>query len=218
MDSMLVRLFKHLEWADRALLASFEQAGEPPPEALKLLAHLLAAEHIWLARLQAEGPPAHPVWPALTFPECRALADRNRQGFRALLGSLEADRLDAPVAYRDSKGNPFSTPLSDLLLHVAPPRRPPPRPDRHPAAGRRPAAGEHRLRPVRPEPPALNQPACTAADRGWWRAVLPRTISSGCTRMLTGTSPLSMVPTSRCRQRRPTSAKSWRTVVRGGVK
>ena len=119
MDSMLVRLFKHLEWADRALLASFEQAGEPPPEALKLLAHLLAAEHIWLARLQAEGPPAHPVWPALTFPECRALADRNRQGFRALLGSLEADRLDAPVAYRDSKGNPFSTPLSDLLLHVA---------------------------------------------------------------------------------------------------
>jgi len=118
-DSMLARLFQHLEWADRGLLASFEQAGDPPPEALKLLAHLLAAEHIWLARIQAEGPPAHPVWPALAFPECRALADRNRQGYRALLDSLTASQLDAPVAYRDSRGNPFSTGLGDILLHVA---------------------------------------------------------------------------------------------------
>jgi hypothetical protein len=39
----LLRLFDHMEWADRRILASLGQSPAPPPKALTLLAHLAGA-------------------------------------------------------------------------------------------------------------------------------------------------------------------------------
>jgi hypothetical protein len=46
----ITRLFGHLAWADRTLLERLEQV--PNAEALRLLAHVVVAERIWLGWLR----------------------------------------------------------------------------------------------------------------------------------------------------------------------
>lgn len=117
MADRIARLFAHLVWADRRTLQSLRDAASPPPRALSLYAHILAAEHVWLARLTAKVP-AHPVWPDLTLPECAGLAARNEASYGEFLRGLDAAALARDVAYVNSAGESFVSTAGDILLHV----------------------------------------------------------------------------------------------------
>lgn len=108
----------HLAWADRRVLEALRGAAAPDPRAIELFAHVLGAEHVWLARLS--GAPAEvPVWPRIVLDECERLADANRARLDAFLESLGPDDLTRSVAYTNSAGQPFTTAIEDILLHVA---------------------------------------------------------------------------------------------------
>lgn len=119
MHSDLGRLYAHLEWADQAMLAALDEARGPNEAAHKLLAHIIAAERIWLDRIQSRpaGPTA--AWADLTLPECRAQSAQIMTGYRALIESTPEEHLDDLVSYRNLQGMAFQTPLRDILLHVA---------------------------------------------------------------------------------------------------
>jgi uncharacterized damage-inducible protein DinB len=110
-------MFRYVAWADRRTLDALRAAPAVHAEGLPLLAHLLAAEHVWLARLLGREP-SHPVWPTLGIDECAALAAENEAGYRAFLGQLGEDQLAAPVRYRTSQGQEFVTPVLDILTQV----------------------------------------------------------------------------------------------------
>jgi uncharacterized damage-inducible protein DinB len=114
----LRRLFDHLEWADDRVLRSLREAPAIPPKALELFAHVLGAEHVWLARLR-QVPARLAVWPALDLEQCATVARENRDGYAALLDDLGADGLGEEVPYTNSAGASFRTPAEDILLHVA---------------------------------------------------------------------------------------------------
>jgi uncharacterized damage-inducible protein DinB len=114
----LRRLFDHLEWADDRVLRSLREAPAIPPKALELFAHVLGAEHVWLARLR-QVPARLAVWPALDLEHCATVARENRDGYAALLDDLGADGLGEEVPYTNSAGASFRTPAEDILLHVA---------------------------------------------------------------------------------------------------
>jgi len=114
----LRRLFDHLEWADDRTLRSLREAPAIPPKALELFAHILGAEHVWLARLR-QTPARVPVWPSLDLDQCAALAHENKAGYGALLHGLQDDGLRTEVPYTNSAGASFRTPVEDILLHVA---------------------------------------------------------------------------------------------------
>ena len=111
------RLYEHLWWADRRILNALapEQAS---PQCSKLLAHLVAAEAIWLARLRGGSAPL-PVWPSLSITDCASLLDQNSAGFSQYLGSLSDAELRQSIAYRNSAGTEFCTPVAEILVHVA---------------------------------------------------------------------------------------------------
>ena len=112
----VARLFLHDAWANAEALESVDLAGAPPT-ALRLIAHVAAAERLWKARIDGRGA-AVVVWPAWSVAECRAelislAADWSR--YVAGLGAAEAAR---PVAYVNSKGEPWTTSVDDILAHV----------------------------------------------------------------------------------------------------
>jgi uncharacterized damage-inducible protein DinB len=113
----LVRLVAHLEWADDRVLAALRSATAPDPACLELLAHILAAEHVWLARLKGESP-RHPVWPALSLEECAGLVRANQHQLTAYVSSLTPEDLPRGVTYRNSAGQQFTSRVEDILLHV----------------------------------------------------------------------------------------------------
>lgn len=89
------------------------------PSILGTLAHLIAAEWIWLRRWKGENPSTFPEW--LTAPGLARLSaqlERIEAERDEFVSSLEASDLQAPLDYRTMNGEPQRTRLLDLLLHV----------------------------------------------------------------------------------------------------
>lgn len=118
MTTHLVRLFNHLDWADARVLASLRRSASPPAETLNVYAHIIAAEHVWLARIGGLQQKVA-IWPAMSLDECAELSQRNTEGFRMVLRGVSGKRLEEIIAYRNSAGAEFLTALDDILLHVA---------------------------------------------------------------------------------------------------
>ena len=120
MRDYLKRLFAHMEWADQRvlqLLRAEPLVRETP--ALRLFAHVLAAERVWLLRLRGEGSAAQPVWPELDIDEVSTLAAENARAYAELLAGLSDHDLERELAYTTSKGAAFRNRASDILLQVA---------------------------------------------------------------------------------------------------
>ncbi len=117
MRAYLAKMFRYTAWADRRTLEALRGASAAQTEALPLLAHLLAAEHVWLARLE-QREARHPVWPTLGLDQCAALAAENEAGYRDFVERLGDDQLTRPVRYRTSQGIECVTPVVDILTHV----------------------------------------------------------------------------------------------------
>jgi RimJ/RimL family protein N-acetyltransferase/uncharacterized damage-inducible protein DinB len=113
----LLRLLAHQAWADTGALDALERAAPPPPAALNLQAHVLGAEHVWLARLR--GIPGDlAVWPELDLRQCRRRARENELGYREFIWCLVPADLRRIVTYRNSAGLALSTAVEDILLHL----------------------------------------------------------------------------------------------------
>jgi uncharacterized damage-inducible protein DinB len=111
------RLFAYDAWANQEVLANLRGAQTPPPRALKYLAHILAAERLWLERLeQREEKPL--VWPEFTLDRCQEqTAELARLWNNYLAAHGEAD-LAQPIRYKNSKGKSWSSRKDDVLMHV----------------------------------------------------------------------------------------------------
>jgi uncharacterized damage-inducible protein DinB len=112
-----VRLFRHNAWANGESLSSLRQ-GTPPPKALRWMAHLVGSESLWLARLRQE-PPELAVWPELDLDACAAWLERLAPAWDQYLEALSPEDLDDGIAYRNTKGEFWTSRVADILTHVA---------------------------------------------------------------------------------------------------
>jgi uncharacterized damage-inducible protein DinB len=110
-------MFDHLHWADTRLLQQLAETGYEGPEVIRLMAHCLFAEKVWLTRLQQQDSSAISIWADSTLEECQELAERNREGYLQFLNACTDP--DAICHYHNLSGVPFSTSIRDILTHVA---------------------------------------------------------------------------------------------------
>ena len=118
MREYLRRLFDHMAWADAKAIGALRNSKGASDLAQSELAHILGAEHVWLARLE-QRPATVAVWPTLSVDDCERLGNENRAGFLDFLDRQDAQSLERTVHYRNSAGAEFDTKVSDILLHVA---------------------------------------------------------------------------------------------------
>ncbi len=117
MKSYIERMLRAMSWADRQTLHAVRDCPAAGAEALPLLAHVLAAEHVWLSRLRNQEA-THAVWPQLTATECEQLAEENAAGYASFVAAMSENDLQSPIRYRNSRGEEFATPAIDILTHV----------------------------------------------------------------------------------------------------
>ena len=113
----LHRLFAYDDWANREVLSSLRTAPNPPPQSLKLTAHILSAEGLWMARLKQQRPPL-PVWPELALAQCEAEVEALGASWRSYLEKCREADLSHQIRYVNSKGETWSSQVNDVLLHV----------------------------------------------------------------------------------------------------
>ncbi len=113
----LRRLFVYDDWANRKALTAMRRASPLPSRSLKLLAHILGAQSVWYGRILGE-PPSLAVWPELSLEQCSAELDALERSWARFLPTLTLGGLAAPVTYRNSKGEPWTSNVADILTHV----------------------------------------------------------------------------------------------------
>jgi uncharacterized damage-inducible protein DinB len=118
MTEFFQKLAAHLKWADQRVHESLVDARNPPAHTLDLFSHVVATEHVWLARLRGETPEL-PAWPQLSLAQCAEIGTRSAEEYSALVESLDDIALDGGITYRNSIGDEYTNSVADILIHVA---------------------------------------------------------------------------------------------------
>jgi uncharacterized damage-inducible protein DinB len=121
-------LYAYNRWANARLieviagLPAERLTAEIPssfPSILGTLAHIAAAEWVWLRRWKGENPTAFPDWLAApSLPGVREKLAEIEAERASFVGSLSDADLERPLDYRTLAGDPFRNRLADLLVHV----------------------------------------------------------------------------------------------------
>jgi uncharacterized damage-inducible protein DinB len=112
-----LRMFAYDSWANRQCLSAVQAARLVSPAVVGRMAHILSAEKLWFERLHHESQ-SLPVWPTASIQECLALADELANLWRNYLTALQPGDFSEKVEYRNSKGEPWSSRVEDVLTHV----------------------------------------------------------------------------------------------------
>jgi len=125
-DTLRLHLDYHA-WASRRLLDAVAQLTPEEQSrdfktsdssALNTLAHVFAADRLWLARMFGESPTK------LLDPRDRELGVLTKdwpvvqQRWKDWAAPLSDSDFQAKISYRDTRGNPWEQPLWQILLHV----------------------------------------------------------------------------------------------------
>jgi uncharacterized damage-inducible protein DinB len=113
----LRRMFRYDHWANHEVILSLKRAGSPPQRPLELLAHVLAAQQLWLDRLRRR-PQRLPVWPASSLEESEALAEEMAGAWSEYLNGLAPGGLEQRIDYTNTKGQRWVNSIGDVLHHV----------------------------------------------------------------------------------------------------
>jgi uncharacterized damage-inducible protein DinB len=111
------RLFRHEAWAQREVALSIRAAGAPP-DAVRLLAHIIGATWLWLERLGVAQPRGLGVWPTLDLDGCEAQLAPLADALQALALRLDDAELDRQVSYVNSRGEPWTSSVHDVVTHL----------------------------------------------------------------------------------------------------
>jgi uncharacterized damage-inducible protein DinB len=114
----LHRLLHHAVWADDKLLSALRALPNPPANAAREFAHILATADVWLSRMEGRAA-SIAIWPTLDIAGLETLARDVRTSYDAFFGRLAEADLDRKASYVNSAGQHFETPIGEILLHVA---------------------------------------------------------------------------------------------------
>jgi uncharacterized damage-inducible protein DinB len=114
MSQHLRRLLQYDSWANRETVESLRD--RPPERSLRWMAHIVGAEYLWLARLQAEASPM-PVWPHFGIDVCRENVNALAQIWPQFL-ETHRNSLGDTVSYKNTKGEDWTNTVEEILTHV----------------------------------------------------------------------------------------------------
>jgi uncharacterized damage-inducible protein DinB len=109
--------FVYNAWANHEVLTAIRSSGGENTRSLQLMAHILAAERVWLERLR-QVPQSVPVWPEPNLSQCEVEADKLGGEWHEYLDLVTAGDVNQAISYKNSKGEAWTSAIVDVLTHV----------------------------------------------------------------------------------------------------
>ena len=117
MKAYFIQLFNYDHYTNLLIAETILKTGDTE-KPTQLMAHMLAAQQIWLNRcksLPATGVALWPDWKAETFEQ---IINDNHRSWINFLDYLDPDDFDKIISYKSLKGDSFENKLRDILAHV----------------------------------------------------------------------------------------------------
>ncbi len=118
MKEQLLRLLDYEHWANQQVITALDSANTPPPRAVEVMNHILAAQQVWFGRITGQAANVA-LWEITSVPYIAVAAERNYQQFHAYVNQLTSEELTHPIAYKNLSGEPFTNSLLDIMIHLS---------------------------------------------------------------------------------------------------
>jgi len=111
------RLLAFDHWANLTSLDAVAPRAADLPRSVAWLNHILGAKRVWLARVTGGEMPfgVNPTFPVTELPAQFELAHVTWLNFLDTQADTDVDRV---IQYTNLKGEPFESPLGDILAHL----------------------------------------------------------------------------------------------------
>lgn len=113
----LRRQFAYDAWANREVLSAIRANVDRNERALELMSHIVAAERLWLERLEQRSQ-SLPVWPKADLGWCEAQTAELRRLWTEYLSRIHDGDLTRKLSYKNTKGETWSNTVEDILSHL----------------------------------------------------------------------------------------------------
>jgi len=117
MKNYFLKLFNYDHFENKAIAKVIIEAAEPK-QAIKLMAHLLAAQQTWLNRCKGLSTIDVALWPDWQTDTFDQLIDDNHKSWAEFLNGLHPEDFQRMIAYKNSKGDSYENLLEDILAHL----------------------------------------------------------------------------------------------------
>jgi uncharacterized damage-inducible protein DinB len=117
MKDYFIRLFNYDRYVNLLIIKTILEANNPE-KPVKLIAHLLTAQQIWLNRCKGEPAIDGALWPDWKSDEFEQIINDNHRAWINFLDYSDPDDFDKMISYKNSKGDAFENKLSDILAHL----------------------------------------------------------------------------------------------------
>ena len=117
MKEYFTRLFYYDTHTNLLMTEMIINAGNPE-KPIQLMAHLLAAQQVWLARCKGEATINVVLWPDWKADTFTKTIEENSKGWTDFLDKCTPADFDRQMSYKNTKGESFENKLSDILAHV----------------------------------------------------------------------------------------------------
>lgn len=108
-------LFEHEHWANLKVLESMICASETPQRAIEIFSHTIAAQRIWLDRINGDKTDLK-VWEVFETEIMLELLEINYSDIIKIIDNQDFEQL---IAYQNSGGQHFTSTINQILTHLA---------------------------------------------------------------------------------------------------
>lgn len=109
------QIFEHEHWANLKVLESIICASETPQRAIEIFSHTIAAQRIWLDRINGNMTELK-VWEVFNKEIMLELLEINYAEICKIIDNQDFEQL---IAYQTSNGQHFTSTINQILTHLA---------------------------------------------------------------------------------------------------
>ncbi len=115
MKNYFKRIFEHEHWANLKVLETLISANEPPQRATEIFSHIIAAQRIWIDRINGNGSELK-VWELFDTEIILELLEINYTDISKIIDNQDINKT---IAYQNSKGQHFTNTIAETLTHLS---------------------------------------------------------------------------------------------------
>jgi len=117
MKNYFLKLIDYDHHTNKTLAKFIVEAGRLV-QAVRLMAHLLAAQQVWFNRCNYLPAPGGPLWPDGNAGAFEQTIDDNHTAWVAFLNRLDDNAFEEIVYYKNLRGDSYENKLEDILAHL----------------------------------------------------------------------------------------------------
>lgn len=116
MKEYFLKLYEYNAWANKRVLDCLTRQNVSDEKIMSLLGHVVAAQYLWLHRIQGLPAPKVKLWGEYKLPQLITMAEEI--GGRWLEFVKATDNFNRDLQYNNYVGDPYITNVEMIMIHL----------------------------------------------------------------------------------------------------